>query len=98
MTFKTIKEQEREAYITGHTFLSDLIVQAHTAGHADADTDDLDALQEDLEVAYNDLSDMQSDNDALEETIAQLRAELAEADRLNAWLRSEVRVAQGGQP
>jgi outer membrane murein-binding lipoprotein Lpp len=97
MAFKTIKEQEREAYITGHTFLSDLIVQAQEQERT-TDADDLDALQEDLEIAYSDLSDLQSDNDALEETIAQLRAELAEADRLNAWLREELRIAEGGQP
>lgn len=94
MTFKTIKEQEREAYITGHTFMSDLIVQAQTEERAD--TDHLEALQEDLDTAHSEIEDLQSDNDALKEDITQLRAELAEADKLNTWLRNELRIAEGG--
>jgi predicted RNase H-like nuclease (RuvC/YqgF family) len=97
MTFKTIKEQEREAYITGHTFMSDLIVQAQEAGREEAGNEQ-DGAYDDLQVAYNDISDLESDKDALEETITQLRAELAEADRLNAWLRTELKLAEGGQP
>lgn len=102
MTFKTIEEREREAYITGHTFMSDLIVQAQTEGHTD--TDDLDALQEDLDTAYSNIEDLESDKDALEEDITQLRAELVEAAKLNAYLREELRIVQGlldakdGQP
>ncbi len=94
MTFKTIKEQEREAYITGHTFMSDLMVKAQEAGREEAG-DEQDGAYDDLQVAYNDISDLESDKDALEETITQLRAELAEADKLNAYLREELRIVQG---
>jgi polyhydroxyalkanoate synthesis regulator phasin len=70
MTFKTMQEQEREAYITGHTQM------AKTLGHAidgqvnqTENENELDSVQEDLEAANSEI-------DALKEQIAQLEDEL----------------------
>ena len=74
MTFKTIKEQEREAYITGHTFMADLLANTN---------DELEALREDLETAHSEIEDLQADN-------ALLRDELAETEKLRAELQAEL--------
>jgi predicted ester cyclase len=70
MTFKTMQEQEREAYITGHTQM------AKTLGHAiDGEVNqtmhenELDSVQEDLEAANSEI-------DALKVEIALLQDEL----------------------
>lgn len=97
MTFKTIAEQEREAYITGHTQMAKMLGHALDGGVNQTEHEDqLEALQEDLDTAHSEIEDLQSDNDALKEDITQLRAELAEADKLNTWLRDELRIAEGG--
>lgn len=80
MTFKTIKEQEREAYITGHTFMADLL--ANTTDEHESN-DELEALREDLETAHSEIEDLQADN-------ALLRDELAETEKLRAELQAEL--------
>ena len=84
MTFKTMQEQEREAYITGHTQM------AKTLGHAIDEQDnqtkhenELDSVQEDLEAARSEIEDLQTEIDALNE--------------INAQLNNELRIAREGQ-
>lgn len=70
MTFKTMQEQEREAYITGHTQM------AKTLGHAidgqvnqTENENELDSVQEELDEANSEI-------DALKVEIALLQDEL----------------------
>jgi predicted nucleic acid-binding Zn-ribbon protein len=77
MTFKTIAEQEREAYITGHTQMAKML------GHAiDGEVNqtehenELDSVQEDLEAARSEIEELREEIDALKAQIAQLEDEL----------------------
>ena len=65
MTFKTLQEQEREAYITGHVFMADLLAKAIDA---EAEIDDLRAEVELLE------SDLAGETELRKELQAELDA------------------------
>lgn len=60
MTFKTLPEQEREAYITGHVFMADLLAKAIDA---EAALDSVPDLQ-------GEIDDLQAEVDALEIELA----------------------------
>jgi hypothetical protein len=70
MTFKTMQEQEREAYITGHTQM------AKTLGHAIDEQVNQTKYENELDSAQEDLEAANSEIDALKEQIAQLEDEL----------------------
>ena len=62
MTFKTLQEQEREAYITGHVFMADLLALAADA-EANAEEDTIANLETDIE-------DLRTEVDTLEIELA----------------------------
>lgn len=62
MTFKTLQEQEREAYITGHVFMADLLAKAADA-EANAEEDTIANLETDIE-------DLRTEVDTLEIELA----------------------------
>jgi hypothetical protein len=66
MTFKTLPEQEREAYITGHVFMADLLAKADDAELAES-------LHEDR------VAELQTEIDGLQETVIELQETLEEA-------------------
>ena len=66
MTFKTMQELEREAYITGHTHMAELL----------ADADDAEILLEDRE------AEMQAEIDGLKAQIVELTNDLKFYDGL----------------
>ena len=70
MTFKTMQEQEREAYITGHTQMAKMLGHAiDGAVNQTEQENELGSLEEDLEAANSEI-------DALKAQIAQLEDEL----------------------
>ena len=75
MTFKTLPEQEREAYITGHVFMADLLARA-----ADAET----ATHED------DIADMKAEIDDLRAEVELLESDLAGETELRKELQAEL--------
>jgi len=73
MTFKTMQEREREAYVEGHVSMADLL--AELADNADAQeiyNDRLAELDDEI-IALNDkIADMDSEIDALKQEIQEL--------------------------
>lgn len=70
MTFKTMQEQEREAYITGHTQMAKMLGHAIDGEVNQTEQEDkLGSLEEDLEAANSEI-------DELKAQIAQLEDEL----------------------
>jgi hypothetical protein len=79
MTFKTIKEQEREAYVTGHVTMADLLAQVADAPNEEPDEiqalrDEIDELLGLLSCAESDLTDLRYDNANLEARITELES------------------------
>lgn len=63
MTFKTLPEQEREAYITGHVFMADLLARA-------ADAELAESINEDrLAELQTEIDDLRAEVDELEDTV-----------------------------
>lgn len=75
MTFKTLQEQEREAYITGHVFMADLLAKAIDA-EANADEDNI--------------ADMEAEIDDLRAEVELLESDLAGETELRKELQAEL--------
>lgn len=75
MTFKTLPEQEREAYITGHVFMADLLALAADA-EANAEEDTIANLETDIE-------DLQTE-------VAMLEIELADETERRKELQAQL--------
>ena len=58
MTFKTLPEQEREAYITGHVFMADLLALAADA-EANAEEDTIANLEIDVDDLRNEVATLE---------------------------------------
>ena len=86
MTFKTLQEQEREAYITGHVFMADLLAKADDAELAESINEDrLAELEEEINCLQAELDDAQETVIELESTVAEREAHAAELqDELDA--------------
>ena len=75
MTFKTLQEQEREAYITGHVFMADLL----------AKTIDADAKFDEDNIA-----DLEAEIDDLRDEVDALELELADESARRKELQAEL--------
>lgn len=75
MTFKTLPEQEREAYITGHVFMADLLARAAEAEAA--------TYEDDIEELKAEIGDLETQIEALE-------IELADETELRKALQAEL--------
>ena len=99
MTFKTMQEQEREAYITGHTGMANIMAAAHDLELAESIEEDrawekdqeITRLEEDSEAADTLLTNAKNDIEELEMTNARLEREIAELNELIADLRHTAR-------
>ena len=102
MTFKTMREQEREAYITGHTSMAKLLAAAHDLELAEVEHEDeedrawekdqeIARLEEDSEAADTLLTNAKNDIEELEMTNARLEREIAELNELISDLRHTIR-------
>ena len=75
MTFKTLPEQEREAYITGHVFMADLLA---LAADAEATVDE------------DNIADMEAEIDDLRAEVELLESDLADETELRKELQAEL--------
>ena len=76
MTFKTLQEQEREAYITGHVFMADLLAKADDAELAESLVAE---LQKEIDGLQETVSELQ---ETLEEAVIDAAEWKAEAREL----------------
>ena len=99
MIFKTMQEQEREAYITGHTGMAKLLAEAIDVEVEHEDEEDrawekdeeIARLEEDSEAADTLLTNAKNNIEELEMTNARLEREIAELNELIADLRHTAR-------
>jgi len=99
MTFKTMQEQEREAYVTGHTGMAKLladVIDSHEAESIEEDRmheqqDEIDELRAQIEDADAELSTAKYNMDELEHINAKLTAEIDEMHELIADLRHTIK-------
>lgn len=75
MTFKTLQEQEREAYITGHVFMADLLAKA---------------IDADAKFDEDNIADMEAEIDDLRNEVDALEIELADETKQRKALQAEL--------
>ena len=98
MTFKTMQEQEREAYVTGHTGMAKLladVIDSHEAESIEEDRaheqqEEIDALRAQIEDADAELSTAKYNMDELEHINAKLTAEIDEMHELITRLTDDL--------
>ena len=99
MTFKTMQELEREAYITGHTNMAKLLADSDDGEQAEILFEDrawekdqeIARLNEDSRAADTLLTNAKNDIEELELTNARLEREIVELNELIADLRHTIR-------
>ena len=75
MTFKTLPEQEREAYITGHVFMADLLAKA---------------IDADAKFDEDNIADMEAEIDDLRAEVKSLESDLADETEQRKALQAEL--------
>jgi len=99
MTFKTMQEQEREAYVTGHNGMAKLladVIDSHEAESIEEDRareqqEEIDELRAQIRDTEEEMSTAKYNMEELEHINAKLTAEIDEMHELIADLRHTIR-------
>lgn len=71
MTHKTIKEQEREAYITGHVYMADLLAKLDESDESGVEYEEHIGELDDVILRLEDrVSELDAETDELKEKLA----------------------------